>query len=59
MSKIEKGKLLLLLDEMSKGETTQTTRELRDYELDFANGGISFNYSKMEMEYKMSDVIVT
>jgi len=53
MSMSEKGKLLLLkqLDAMSKGEDTKSARVLRDYELDVANGGVSFNYSKLEMSY--------
>jgi hypothetical protein len=46
MSKIDRDKLLLLLDEMSKGEATQTTRELRNYELDFANGGLVYANDK-------------
>jgi hypothetical protein len=64
MSKIENGKLALLkyLDAKSKGEVTPSTRELRDYVLAFANGGVSFTYGKIELTYKtykMSDVIVT
>ena len=51
MSKIEKGKLLLReqLDAMSKGENIESARVLRDYELDFASGGIAFNFSKMDL----------
>jgi hypothetical protein len=59
MSKIERDKLLLLLDAMSKGEVTPSARVLRDYELDFANGGVSFNYGKMELRYntiKIQDI---
>jgi hypothetical protein len=57
MSKIEKGKLALLhqLDAMSKGEVTLSARELRDYELEFANGGLRTPY----MKYNLEDVIVS
>jgi len=64
----EKGRRLLLeqIEAMTKGENVQSARVLRDNELDFASGGISFNYRKDQpsaglryMEYKMSDVIVT
>jgi hypothetical protein len=52
MSKIERGKLALReqLEPMSESKNTQTTRVLRDDELDAVSGGFLINYAQVEFE---------